>query len=169
MHIFTLRGPSTHHLVAAHYTQKGWLSLGSGATGTYVLNCPGSNRVLKVGDDPGLREFANFLQFSPPTSCLPVVFAIARHVSGNWTAIWCECLDDLTGAHRAAWLLWVNSWIATKGNPPNDPFGTLSTLNSIRSYANSTGLGLDVLTLNNVMCRPTASAVPDLVFSDPLN
>lgn len=170
MHIYVAKGPSTHHQVAAHFFRKGYVSLGSGATGTYVLGRRGYDRVLKVGDDPGLREFANFLQYSPPTPCLPVVFSITRHVSGTWTAISCELLFTMTRLQSVDWLVWINTWTANNGAPPNDRFGTLSTLNSLRSHATATGLGLDVLKADNVMCRQTTpSSVPDLVFSDPLN
>ena len=129
-----------------------------------MLGRLGSNRVCKLGDDPGLIAFANFLRQAGPADCLPDVFGFAYGSTPPWAGLWFERLSSLSAKQAADWDAWIATWQAAKGRPPTDPFNVLWVLNNLRSWASTAGVGLDVLNTANLMSRPGTGAV---VFTDP--
>ena len=165
---------ASHHAISSRLLGSNrWCLHGTGSTGTYVLGRLNSVRVCKLGDDPGLIAFATYLQRRSWVSCLPRVFGIAKGTyiakgthTVSWTGLWCERLAPISRNQAAAWSKWITLWKNTRGSPQTDPFDAAVVLNELRIFSKKRTLGLDVLSSNNVMCRPGTNS---LVFSDPLS
>lgn len=158
-----LVGLGSRHAFDARMRARGYLDLGAGASGASVLARPNEQLVYKLGDDPALRAFTEYLRTSAPTPALPRAFAVTE-IGSPWTLLVVERLRHLDVAGTAAWAAWLSTWHSARGTPPTDPFGMVAVLHSLGACALATGCEID-LNASNIMVRPRTG---EIVLSDPL-
>jgi hypothetical protein len=161
------RFPS-HHAAVAHLGAKGFRVLGTGGSGAAVLCRPRRAAVYKLGDDPALRCFADLLRSRPALAALPQILAITEPGLA-WTGMIVERLRPMDAAEEAAWRSWItDDYLATKGNPLQDPLGLAAALAAARAHllpvAATLNIQLDIQKPDNVMVRASSG---QLVLNDP--